>query len=222
MNNRMVKIEANLLEVNSRIEKAALGAGRSVAEITLVAVTKTFPVSDIELLYQLGIRNFGENRDQEGSIKAPQLPEDCIWHFQGQIQSNKLKSIASWADVIHSLDEVSHAKKLSSLVSEIDIFIQLSLDSQPNRGGVAPEELNGFARAIAELGNLKIRGLMAVTPLDEDPILAFTRLKMLSNQLVETLPTASEISAGMSNDFESAIAQGATLIRIGSQILGVR
>ncbi|TSA20843.1 MAG: YggS family pyridoxal phosphate-dependent enzyme [Actinomycetales bacterium] len=222
MNNREVEIETNLAQVISRIEKAAKAAGRSVEEITLVAVTKTFPVSDIEFLYQLGIRNFGENRNQEGSIKAPQLPDDCIWHFQGQIQSNKLKSIALWADVIHSLDDASHAKKLSSLVANKDIFIQLSLDSQPNRGGVAPEELDGFARAIAELGNLKVRGLMAVAPLDEDPNLGFARLKLLSNQLVKTLPMASEMSAGMSNDFESAIAQGATLIRIGSQILGVR
>ncbi len=222
MSNRKGEIEANLVDVSSRIEKAAKAAGRSVEEITLVAVTKTFPVSDIEFLYQLGIRNFGENRNQEGSIKAPQLPDDCIWHFQGQIQSNKLKSIALWADVIHSLDDASHAKKLSSLVANKDIFIQLSLDSQPNRGGVAPEELDGFARAIAELGNLKVRGLMAVAPLDEDSNLAFARLKLLSNQLVKTLPMASEMSAGMSNDFESAIAQGATLIRIGSQILGVR
>lgn len=222
MNNRKGEIEANMLDVNSRIEKAAKAADRSVEEITLVAVTKTFPVSDIEILYQLGIRNFGENRDQEGSIKAPQLPDDSIWHFQGQIQSNKLKSIALWADVIHSLDDASHAKKLSSLVANMDIFIQLSLDNQPNRGGVAPKELDGFARAIAELGNLRVRGLMAVAPLEEDPDLAFARLKLLSNQLVKTLPMASEMSAGMSNDFESAIAQGATLIRIGSQILGVR
>ena len=222
MSNRKVDIAANLAQVNLRIEKAASSAGRSVSEITLVAVTKPFPVSDIEILYELGIRNFGENRDQEGSTKAPELPEDCIWHFQGQIQSNKLKSIAIWADVIHSLDDLSHAKKLSSLVVEKDIFIQLSLDNQPNRGGVVPEVLDGFVQAITELGNLKIRGLMAVAPLDEDPTLAFSRLKLLSDQLVKTLPMANEISAGMSNDFESAISQGATLIRIGSQILGVR
>ena len=222
MSNRKGEIEANLVDVSSRIEKAAIAAGRSVDEITLVAVTKTFPVSDIEFLYQLGIRNFGENRDQEGSIKAPQLPDDCIWHFQGQIQSNKLKSIALWADVIHSLDDLSHAKKLSSLVANYDIFIQLSLDNQPDRGGVAPEDLDSFARSVAELGNLKIRGLMAVAPLDEEPKLAFARLNLLSKQLAKSLPMASEMSAGMSNDFEAAISQGATLIRIGSQILGVR
>jgi pyridoxal phosphate enzyme (YggS family) len=222
MSSRMGEIEANLRDVNSRIERAAEAASRSLDEITLVAVTKTFPVSDIELLYQLGIRNFGENRDQEGSIKAPQLPDDCIWHFQGQIQSNKLKSIALWADVIHSLDDLSHAKKLSSLVAEQEIFIQLSLDNQPNRGGVAPEDLDSFARSVGELGNLKIRGLMAVAPLDEEPKLAFARLNLLSKQLVKSLPMAGEISAGMSNDFEAAISEGATLIRIGSQILGVR
>ena len=150
------------------------------------------------------------------------MPDDCIWHFQGQIQSNKLKSIALWADVIHSLDDLSHAKKLSSLVANYDIFIQLSLDNQPDRGGVAPEDLDSFARSVAELGNLKIRGLMAVAPLGEEPKLAFSRLNLLSKQLVKSLPMASEMSAGMSNDFEAAISQGATLIRIGSQILGVR
>jgi pyridoxal phosphate enzyme (YggS family) len=222
MSNRKSEIEANLVDVKSRIEKAAKAAGRSADEITLVAVTKTFPVSDIEFLYQLGVRDFGENRDQEGSNKAPQLPDDCIWHFQGQIQSNKLKSIALWADVIHSLDDLSHAKKLSSLVADHDVFIQLSLDNQPNRGGVAPEDLDSFAQSVAELGNLKIRGLMAVAPLDEEPKQAFARLNLLSKELIKSLPMAREISAGMSNDFEAAISEGATLIRIGSQILGVR
>jgi uncharacterized pyridoxal phosphate-containing UPF0001 family protein len=120
------------------------------------------------------------------------------------------------------LDDLSHAKKLSSLVADQDVFIQLSLDNQPNRGGVAPKDLDSFAQSVAKIGNLKIRGLMAVAPLDEDPKLAFARLNLLSKQLVKTLPMASEMSAGMSNDFEAAISEGATLIRIGSQILGVR
>ena len=219
---RKLEIQENLQIVNSRIGLAAKTCGRDPSEITLIVVTKTFPTSDIEALYQLGIRNFGENRDQEGSVKAPELPDDCIWHFQGQIQSNKLKSIANWADVVHSIDDLSHASKLSSLVDQKDIFIQLSLDDQPNRGGVDPENLEEFVSGILAFKNLNLRGAMAVAPLGQEPGTAFARLKELSNQLQKFHPKAHEISAGMSNDFESAIAHGATHIRIGSQILGVR
>jgi len=170
----------------------------------------------------LGVRDFGENRDQEASGKSTELPDDCRWHFQGQIQSNKLKSIANWADVLHSIDDVSHASKLNSLVSSKDIFIQVSLDNQPNRGGVLPDLIPKFLEEVSAFSNLKIRGLMAVAPLAEEPVIAFQRLKALSDRVVKTQPMAREISAGMSNDFEAAISQGATHIRIGSQILGVR
>ena len=179
-------------------------------------------LSDVKILYELGIRDFGENRDQEGSVKFSELPEDSNWHFQGQIQSNKLKSIAAWADVIHSIDDVSHAKKLSSLVGAKDIFVQVSLDGLPGRGGVNPEQLLEFLDEVTALTNLKVRGLMAVAPLDEPPLEAFKRLKALSETVIKTHPNTWEISAGMSNDFEAAISQGATHIRIGSQILGVR
>jgi pyridoxal phosphate enzyme (YggS family) len=185
-------------------------------------VTKTFPASDAQILYELGVRDFGENRDQEASVKSTELPDDCRWHFQGQIQSNKLKSIANWADVLHSIDDIAHARKLNSLVTSKDIFIQVSLDNQPNRGGVLPDLIPEFLEEISAFSNLKIRGLMAVAPLDEEPVIAFQRLKALSDRVVKTQPTAHEISAGMSNDFEAAISQGATHIRIGSQILGVR
>lgn len=222
MSQRKIEIEENLREVNSRIELAAKSSGRNPDEITLIAVTKTFPSSDIQILYDLGMRNFGENRDQEGSAKAPELPEDCIWHFQGQIQSNKLKSIAKWADVIHSIDDLTHAKKLSDLADNKDIFIQVSLDDKPNRGGVDPAILDEFVSEISTLGNLDLRGLMAVAPLGVQPTVAFARLKELSNQVKKSHPKAQDISAGMSGDFESAISQGATHIRIGSQILGVR
>jgi uncharacterized pyridoxal phosphate-containing UPF0001 family protein len=151
-----------------------------------------------------------------------ELPEDCRWHFQGQIQSNKLKSIAEWADVLHSIDDIAHAKKLSSLVSTKDIFVQVSLDNLPNRGGVLPNLLPEFLEKVSEFTNLNVRGLMAVAPLGEDPAGAFKRLKELSDQVVKSHPKVREISAGMSNDFEAAISQGATHIRIGSQILGVR
>ena len=222
MSSRDAEISANLQAITARIVSAAESAGRSPEEITLIAVTKTFPVTDVKILYELGVRDFGENRDQEGSVKFSELPGDCNWHFQGQIQSNKLKSIAAWADVIHSIDDISHAKKLSSLVASKEIFVQVSLDNLPGRGGVNPEQLHDFLGEVTALANLKVRGLMAVAPLDEPPLEAFKRLKTLSETVIKTHPNTWEISAGMSNDFEAAISQGATHIRIGSQILGVR
>ena len=222
MSNRAAEISTNLQVIRDRVANAAEGAGRDPKEITLIAVTKTFPVTDVKILYELGVRDFGENRDQEGSLKFSELPGDCNWHFQGQIQSNKLKSIAIWADVIHSIDDISHAKKLSSLVAAKDIFVQVSLDNLPGRGGVNPDQLLDFLGEVTAIANLKVRGLMAVAPLDEPPLAAFKRLKTLSEMVIKTHPDAWEISAGMSNDFEAAISQGATHIRIGSQILGVR
>ena len=219
---RSQELSANLDSIRARIGAAVQGSGRSPDEVTLIAVTKTFPASDVQILYDLGVRDFGENRDQEASVKSLELPDDCRWHFQGQIQSNKLKSIAEWADVLHSIDDISHARKLNSLVSEKDIFVQVSLDNLPNRGGVVPNLLPDFLEELSALANLNLRGLMAVAPLGEEPARAFSRLKVLSDQVVRVHPKAHEISAGMSNDFEAAVAQGATHIRIGSQILGVR
>ena len=222
MTSRIEELSRNLESVRARVAVAAGDSGRSTSEITLIVVTKTFPASDVKILYDLGVRDFGENRDQEASVKSAELPGDCRWHFQGQIQSNKLKSIANWADVLHSIDDLAHAKKLDSLVSEKDIFIQVSLDNLPNRGGVLPELVPEFLDGLTVFPHLIVRGLMAVAPLDEEPATAFRRLKELSDQIVKVHPGAKEISAGMSNDFEAAISQGATHIRIGSQILGVR
>ena len=225
MNDRKAQISSNLAAVRERIVRALATCGRTVDEVELIAVTKTFPVSDVEILYELGLRNFGENRDQEGSQKSPLLPSDAIWHFQGQIQSNKLKSIAEWADVIHSIDEIRHARKLNELVNgPKSIFIQVSLDENPaeNRGGVAPTLLKEFLQELEELENLNPIGLMAVAPIDQEPDLAFSRLAEIHKIAKEVDPQISKISAGMSNDFEAAILNGATHIRIGSQILGVR
>ena len=219
---RSQELSANLDSIRARIGAAVQGSGRSPDEVTLIVVTKTFPASDVQILYDLGVRDFGENRDQEASVKSLELPDDCRWHFQGQIQSNKLKSIAEWADVLHSIDDISHARKLNSLVAEKDVFVQVSLDNLPNRGGVVPNLLPDFLEELSALANLNLRGLMAVAPLGEEPARAFSRLKELSDQVIRVHPKAHEISAGMSNDFEAAIAQGATHIRIGSQILGVR
>jgi PLP dependent protein len=230
---RIEEIDANLQSVNDRIAKALKGAGRERDEVTLIAVTKTFPVSDVEILYELGLRNFGENRDQEGSAKAPEIKADSIWHFQGQIQSNKLKSIIKWADVIHSLDEIRHAATLHELLikneasSTIDTFVQVSLDflkevEPTNRGGVQPAELEPFIEQLLEFSSINPIGLMAVAPTGIEPELAFSKLAEIHKGIQRKYPAIAKLSAGMSNDFECAISHGATHLRIGSQILGVR
>jgi pyridoxal phosphate enzyme (YggS family) len=170
MSSRIEELSKNLESIKARIAVSAKNSGRSSSEITLIVVTKTFPASDVKILYDLGVRDFGENRDQEASVKSAELPNDCRWHFQGQIQSNKLKSIVNWADVLHSIDDLAHARKLDSLVSpdtEKDIFIQVSLDNLPNRGGVLPELVPEFIDVLTVFPHLNVRGLMAVAPLDE-------------------------------------------------------
>ena len=220
MTSRYDQIAGNLSIVQGQIKSAAQACARKYEDITLIAVTKTFPVSDVHILASLDVHHYGENRDSDAITKAAAVPG--TWHFQGQIQSNKLKSIAAWADVLHSIDDISHASKLNSLVTSKDIFVQVSLDNQPNRGGVLPDLVPEFLEQVSAFANLNILGLMAVAPLDEEPVSAFSRLKALSDRTVKTHPKANRISAGMSNDFEAAISQGATHIRIGSQILGVR
>ena len=224
MSVRKDELALNLQLVQDRMATAASAAGRAPSDITLVVVTKTFPIEDIQLLYQLGVRNFGENRDQEGSVKAPELPDDCIWHFQGQIQSNKLKSICGWADVIHSLDDLKHAQKISELGTNARILVQVALEAKfrEGRGGVDPELLPYFLEDAIARKRINVAGLMAVAPLDETAAPAFARLNEIFTHSRSRWPQLSTLSAGMSGDFEAAISQGATLVRVGSSILGHR
>ena len=223
--NRTKELTDSLSEVNQRINIAATKASRAVDEITLITVTKTFPTSDIEILYQIGLRDFGENRDQEASKKVTNLPKDIRWHFQGQIQSNKLKSITSWASCIHSVDQLRYAQLISQLIGDakMPIFIQVSLDkTSKNRAGVEPDELIKMATQVSELPGISLQGLMAVAPLDMAAELAFTKLAKIREVFLTSFPTAKSLSIGMSGDYETAIEYGATHIRIGSSILGNR
>jgi pyridoxal phosphate enzyme (YggS family) len=223
--NRIDEIRTNLEKVNEQIKLAATKANRLSDEITLVVVTKTFPVSDIEILYSLGIREFGENRDQEGSGKVGLLPDDVKWHFQGQIQSNKLKSITSWASYIHSVDQLKYAQMISEFSSgkEKPIFIQVSLDKPPeSRSGVNPSDLLELAGAVSELPGISLQGLMAVAPVNSPAEDAFAELADIRSDFLRTFPDAKSLSIGMSGDYQIAIKYGATHIRIGSSILGIR
>jgi pyridoxal phosphate enzyme (YggS family) len=222
---RKSEIAANLLAVKERVAAAAIKSDRSPSDIHLIVVTKTFPVSDLQLLYDLGVRDFGENRDQEASGKVTELPGDVNWHFQGQIQSNKLKSITGWATYIHSIDQLKYAKLVSEFAGNQrkSIFLQVSLDQVPeSRGGVDPGKLHELAAQISHLSNLNLMGLMAVAPLDEGTDSAFSRLATYHHEFMKDFPQAKYLSAGMSGDYESAILHGATHIRIGSSILGNR
>lgn len=225
---RKAELASNLAAVKASIP----------AEVHLIVVTKTFPVSDAQFLHQLGVSEFGENRDQEGRIKAPLVPGK--WHFQGQLQSNKLKSICTWADVIQTIDTTRYVELVSKAANsndrELEVFIQVSLDETDssgnssnlasgggeNRGGALPSELSEIADAILNTSNLKLQGLMAVAPLGEEPDSAFERLAKIHQNFKMQYPTAPYLSAGMSGDFLSAISHGATHIRVGSSILGSR
>jgi len=218
---RRSEITSNLQVVRDEISKAVINAGRSLDEITLIAVTKTFPASDVEILRDMGVTHFGENRDADAAPKADAVAG--TWHFQGQIQSNKLKSITTWANVIHSLDEIRHFEVIEkSAPYPLDIFCQVSLDGSEGRGGVSEQKLYELAQAIEKSATHRLQGLMAVAPLGVDPNVAFSKLSAIHKAFMADFPKANKLSAGMSGDYKEAIAYGATHIRIGSSILGSR
>ena len=220
MSNRKDEIAQNLQEVKERISSAAKSAGRDPAEIQLIVVTKTFPISDIEILRELGESNFGENRDQEAGPKAEAI--NATWHFQGQIQSNKIKSICQWADVIHSISSEKEILKFAQSARKHQVFLQVSLDGQVGRGGASPADLAQLADLVNESNNLDLLGLMAVAPLGVEPDKAFADLAQINQGFAGQFPNSKFLSAGMSGDFEAAIKNGATHIRVGSSILGSR
>lgn len=215
---RSEELAINLARIKELIPKS----------VHLIVVTKTFPISDVAILRDLGCAEFGENRDQEGKVKAPEIP--AKWHFQGQLQSNKLKSICSWADVIQTVDSIRYVDLISKTLREInkeaiEVFIQVSLDSAESKGdrqGASPLDIGKIADAILATSNLKLQGLMAVAPIGEQPDSAFSRLAKIHSDFKAKYPNSPYLSAGMSGDFESAISHGATHVRIGSQILGSR
>ena len=222
MSARQIEIKRALDDV-----RAELGPG-----VELIVVTKNFPISDLEILYALGERQFGENRENELSPKAEALPKDIDWHFQGTIQSNKLRAIVSVASYIHSLDELRHASKISELALEMgkkqSCFIQVNLDpeelvkQESNRSGIRAEEFKAFSESLLKLAGVEIVGVMGVAPLNEDPRPGFETLRNLSQELLKVAPNAGFISSGMSGDYRIAMEYGATHIRLGSSILGPR
>ena len=222
---RKEELASSLSDVQSRIQEAASRASRKKDDVTLVVVTKTYPVSDVQILHQLGVTHFGENRSAEGLEKSALV--STHWHFQGQIQSNKIAAIASWADTVHSLDDLSHVAKFDRAVGEfpekrLQVFIQISLDGDTSRAGVSGDELLVLGQAISSTKNLDLAGLMVVPPVQAEPEAAFSEVAEIAQRFRNEFPMARSLSAGMSGDYEVAIAHGATHIRVGSQILGPR
>jgi len=226
---RREELAANLDAVRRRIAAAAEAAGREPDEVGLVVVTKFFPESDVRLLAELGVTDVGENRHQEASAKAAACADlPLSWHFIGSIQSNKAAAIATYSDVVESVDRVKLVAALNRGAHErgrdVDCLVQVSLDPPDarGRGGAAPTEVAAVAEAIALSGALRLRGVMAVAPLGEPPLPAFERLAAVAGDLRRDHPEASVVSAGMSGDLEEAVRCGATHVRVGSAVLGPR
>jgi pyridoxal phosphate enzyme (YggS family) len=229
---RREELAANLARVRRRISEAAHAAGRD-DEPRLIVVTKFHPASDLRLLAELGVTDVGENRDQEASAKAAELAGlGLSWHFIGQLQTNKAKSVVRYADAVHSIDRASLVSALSKALAgeperegrPLDCLIQVNLDRRaaPGRGGALPTEVPELAELVASAAGLRLAGVMAVAPLGEDPGEAFSRLADCAASLQKTHPHARMVSAGMSQDLEQAVAAGATHVRIGTDVLGPR
>jgi pyridoxal phosphate enzyme (YggS family) len=226
---RRDELAANLETVRGRIATACADAGRAADEVRLVVVTKFFPASDVRLLAELGVSDVGENRHQEAEAKAAECADlGLAWHFIGGLQSNKAAAVAAYADVVESVDRAKLVRPLSTGAHarshEVDVLLQVSLDppGREGRAGVDPDALAPLAAAVEEAGMLRLRGLMAVAPLGEDPGPAFARLAAIQREFVTAHPRATWLSAGMSGDLEHAIRAGATHVRVGSAVLGSR
>jgi pyridoxal phosphate enzyme (YggS family) len=235
MMHRKAEIAEQLERVEERISRACDAAGRRRAEVTLIVVTKTHPASDVRLLSELGVRHVAENRDQEAAPKAAACADlPLTWHFVGQLQTNKVRSVADYADMVQSVDRLRLVGALSSAVVRagrtLGCLIQVALDAGEegvrSRGGAAPGEVLALADAIAGAEGLRLAGLMTVAPLAGAYAgrerAAFERLMEISSRLRADHPAANMVSAGMSSDLEDAVTAGATHVRVGTAVLGVR
>jgi len=229
---RLAELSGRLAAVRSRIAAAATAAGRDPADLTLVVVTKTWPAQDVHRLARLGVRDVGENRDQEASAKAALCAELPLrWHFVGQVQTNKAASVASYADWVHSVDRPRLVDALSKGAQRngrtLTCLVQVALDADPgtgdgSRAGARTPDVPRLADQVAAAPGLVLGGVMGVAPLAGDPVSAFARLRAVAEDLRGRHPDAAAISAGMSGDVEAAIDAGATHLRLGTAVLGSR
>ncbi|MDK1343564.1 YggS family pyridoxal phosphate-dependent enzyme [Streptomyces sp. 378] len=235
MTDRKDELAANLAKVERRIAEACAAAGRSRDEVTLIVVTKTYPASDVRILAELGVRHVAENRDQDAAPKAEACSDlPLTWHFVGQLQTNKVRSVVGYANFVQSVDRSKLVAALSKEAvrsgRELGCLIQVALDAgesgRGERGGVGPGGIGELAGLVAGAPGLRLDGLMTVAPLTGEYAgreqAAFERLMDLSTDLRRSHPAATMVSAGMSTDLEQAVTAGATHVRVGSAVLGVR
>ena len=224
---RRAELALRLAEVRRRVAKACEAAGRDASELTLIAVTKTKPASDVRLLSELGLHDVGENRDAEAAPKAAECADlDLTWHFIGQLQTNKAASVVRYASVVHSVDRPRLIRALGRAARGagrvIECLVEVSLDGDPARGGAVASEVPALAEALAAEEGLVLGGVMAIAPLAMAPADAFARLLVSAAAVRAVRPAATVISAGMSGDLEAAVEAGATHLRIGTALLGDR
>ncbi|WP_174188214.1 YggS family pyridoxal phosphate-dependent enzyme [Nocardia barduliensis] len=233
---RTAQLSDNLAGLLARIDAACRAAGRAPDAVRLLPVTKFFPASDVAILHRLGRREFGESREQEAAAKVAALREEDLsgvrWHMIGRLQRNKARSVARWAHTVHSVDSERLATALDAgalaaleageRTEPVRVLLQVSLDDDPARGGVAANDLPVLAERIANAPGLRLSGLMAIPPVGAESDAAFARLAMLHTLLLADHPDATELSAGMSGDLESAIEHGSTVVRVGTALMGIR
>ncbi|MFJ3623675.1 YggS family pyridoxal phosphate-dependent enzyme [Streptomyces iakyrus] len=235
MTDRKDELAANLAKVERRIADACAAAGRARDEVTLIVVTKTYPASDVRILAELGVRHVAENRDQDAAPKAEACSDlPLTWHFVGQLQTNKVRSVVGYADYVQSVDRSKLVTALSKEAvraeRELGCLLQVALDAgesgRGERGGTGPGGIGELADLVAGAPGLRLDGLMTVAPLTGEYAgreqAAFERLMVLSTDLRRSHPAATMVSAGMSTDLEQAVTAGATHVRVGSAVLGVR
>jgi pyridoxal phosphate enzyme (YggS family) len=220
-------LASRLASIDERIADAARAAGRDATDITRIVVTKFHPASLVRELRGLGVREVGENRQQELTTKREATSDlDLVWHFIGQAQTNKARAIRDAASAVHTVDRARLADALQRAAGDgdaaLDVLVQINLTDDPGRGGVAPDGLEALAEHVLGCDTLRLRGVMAVAPLDEHPAAAFARVADYAARVRRLEPAARWISAGMTGDFVEAITAGATHLRIGSAITGPR
>ncbi|SDH51419.1 hypothetical protein SAMN05444695_102168 [Rhodococcus triatomae] len=234
---RVREVTAALTAARARLERACRAAGRDPESVTLLPVTKFFPVSDVRILYDLGCRHFGESREQEAAAKIDQFraavdDASVRWDMIGNLQRNKARGVARWASAVHSVDSerllaaldraATASREAGERTDPLDVFVQVSLDGDPERGGAPLPELERLGTRAEEAPNLRLVGLMAVPPLGSDAETAFAELQRVHRDFVRAFPNATQLSAGMTNDLEHAVRYGSTCVRVGTALLGSR
>ena len=234
---RRAALARSLSEVRGRIDAAARAAGRDPGEVSLLAVTKTWPATDVAHLVDLGLADFGENKEQEGAAKAAELadlrPDAAVrWRVVGQLQRNKARNVARWAHAVDSVDSarlvdaldraVGNARDAGERSGPLSVLVQVSLDDAPGRGGASVADVPGLADRVAQSEHLSLDGVMTVAPQHADASEAFTTFAAVAQRVAAAHPGATTLSSGMSGDLEAAIEHGSTCVRVGTALLGTR